>query len=97
NSRDPTPKPPTPIVRRLPPGKSPPWLGAQLNGGPSTRAGTSARMEKNCGYFPLGLLSLLVYQLNELFAEALVSTGDLEDLGIAFFGESFFCKCPLHL
>ena len=54
------------------------------------------RME-NCERFPLRLLSFLVYELNEFFAEALVSTRNLEDLGIAFFGQSFFCKRPLHL
>ena len=61
------------------------------------RAGKSARMKKNCGYFPLRLLSFLVYQINEFFAETLISTGNLEDLGVAFFGQSFFCKRPLHL
>ena len=42
-------------------------------------------------------LFFLVYELNEFFAETLVSTRNLEDLGIAFFGQSLFCKCPLHL
>ena len=45
----------------------------------------------------LRLLSFLVYELNEFFAEALVSTRNLEDLGIAFLGQSLFRKCPLHL
>ena len=41
------------------------------------------RME-NCERFPLRLLSFLVYELNEFFAEALVSTRNLEDLAVAF-------------
>ncbi|GEM_PF-3079469 len=43
------------------------------------------------------LLSFLVYELNEFFAEALVSAGNLEDMGVAFFGQSFFRKRRLHL
>src|SRR5262245_27745838 len=54
------------------------------------------RME-NCKRFLLRLLSFLVYQLNKFFAEALVSTRNLEDLGVAFLGQSLFRKCPLHL
>src|SRR5215813_8386902 len=47
--------------------------------------------------FRLRLLSFLVYDLNESFTEALVGTRNFEDLGIAFWGESLFRKCPLHL
>src|SRR4029077_21054444 len=54
------------------------------------------RME-NGECFPLRLLSFLVYQVNEFFAEALVSTRKLEDLAVAFLGQSFFRKRPLHL
>jgi hypothetical protein len=42
-------------------------------------------------------LSFLIYKLNEFFAEVLIATRDLEDLGIAFFSQSFFRKRRLHL
>src|SRR6266478_3144854 len=54
-------------------------------------------MEKTAGTSLLRLMSFLVYELNEFFAEALVSTRNLEDLRIAFFVQSFFRKRPLHL
>src|SRR5215467_7439082 len=47
--------------------------------------------------FPLRLMFFLVYQVNEFFAEALVSTRNLKDLSVAFFGQSFFRKRPFHL
>jgi hypothetical protein len=63
----------------------------------STSNTVGRRTDGNRECFPLRLLSFLVYEFNEFFAEALVSTRNLEDLGIAFFGQSFFYKRPLHL
>src|SRR4029077_19033386 len=70
-------------------------LAATAEYGESSRAGKSPRWKKL--RILLRLMSFLVYQFNEFFAEALVSTRNLEDLGIAFFVQSFFRKRPLHL